>query len=168
VAPVLLALAVTLAGGCAARTVSDREGGRQDPALSGNGRFLASVVSRGGRATVLLQEQPGGRTIPLPRLRRHQPHASPSLSWNGRYLALLIQQGSSRLPVIQDRLTGRLHRLPRPGGRETERLSLSPDGQRLALQVVRAGRSRVEVLDLRPLLEPDRPAGRISPGGGAP
>ncbi|MEB3321409.1 MAG: hypothetical protein VKI81_01140 [Synechococcaceae cyanobacterium] len=148
--------------------MSDGEGGREDPALSGNGRLLATVVQRGGRATVLLQEQPGGASLPLPSLRRHQPHSSPSLSWNGRYLALLVQQGSRRLPVIQDRLTGRLHRLPQPGGREPQRLSLSPDGRRLALQLVHAGRTRVEVLDLGALLEPDPPGGGTIRGGGPP
>lgn len=140
---------------------------REDPALSGNGRLLATLVERGGRQSVLLQEQPSGRELPLPQLRRFQPHRSPSLSWNGRYLALLVQQGSRHLPVILDRANGQLHRLPLPGDPELERLSLAPDGRRLALELVRQGRSRVEVLDLMPLLEPDRPATPVS-GGGLP
>ncbi len=138
---------------------------REDPALSGNGRYLASLVERGGRRTVLLQEQPSGRELPLPELRRFQPHRSPSLSWNGRYLALLVQQGSRHLAVIQDRATGRLHRLPLSGDRELERLSLAPDGRRLALEVVSQGRSRLELLVLTPLLEPDLPATPLSGGG---
>lgn len=142
--------------------------GREDPALSGNGRLLASLVERAGRTTVLLQEQPSGRELPLPELRRLQPHRSPSLSWNGRYLALLVQEGSRRRAVIQDRATGRLHRLPLPGDQEVERLSLAPDGRALALEVVRQGRSRVELLDLAPLLEPDLPATPVSGGGLTP
>ncbi|MEB3183323.1 MAG: Tol biopolymer transporter periplasmic protein [Cyanobacteriota bacterium] len=141
---------------------------REDPALSGNGRVLASLVERDGRPTVLLQEQPSGRELPLPQLRRLQPHRSPSLSWNGRYLALLVQQGSRQLAVIQDRATGQLHRLPLPGDQDPERLSLAPDGRRLALEVVRLGRSRVELLDLAPLLEPDLPATPVSGGGRLP
>ena len=76
---------------------------RQDPALSGNGRVLASVVRRDGRDTVLLQEQPSGTVLPLRHFGRLQPHRSPSLSWNGRYLALLVQQGPERRVLIEDR-----------------------------------------------------------------
>ena len=138
---------------------------RENPALSGNGRLLASVVERGGRSTVLLQEQPSGRELPLPQLRRFQPHRSPALSWNGRYLALLVQQGGRRLAVVLDRATGKLHRLPLPGDLELEGLSLSPDGRRLALEVLRQGQARVELFDLAPLLEPDLPAAPVSGGG---
>jgi Tol biopolymer transport system component len=144
------------------------EAGREDPALSGDGRFLASVVKRGGRATLLLQEQPSGRTVSLRHLGRHQPHSSPSLSWNGRYVAVLVQQGSGRLAVIEDRATGHLHRLPLPGDQQPERLSLSPDGRRLAMELLRGGLTRVQVFDLANLLEPDLPAGMPVRGGGPP
>jgi hypothetical protein len=144
------------------------EADREDPALSGDGRFLASVVQRGGRATLLLQQQPSGRIVPLRHLRRHQPHSSPSLSWNGRYVAVLVQRGSARLAVIEDRATGRLHRLPLPGDQQPERLSLSPDGRRLALEVLRGGLSRVQVFDLANLLEADLPGGLPVQGGGPP
>ena len=141
---------------------------RQDPSLSGNGRLLASVVERGGRDTVVLQEQPSGRLVPMRHLQRHQPHRSPSLSWNGRYLAVLVQQGSRRLAVIEDRATGALQRLPLPGDMEPERLSLSPDGRQLAFEVLRGGRSRVQLFDLSGRLEPDLPAGLAARGGGVP
>lgn len=144
------------------------QGNREDPALSGDGRLLASVVERGGRATLLLQEQPSGRLLPLPQLGRLQPHRSPSLSWNGRYVALLGQEGDRSQPLVLDRLTGQLRRLLTPPGLEPQRLSLSPDGQRLALQLLQQGRSQVQVFDLSGLLEPDRPPGQPERGGGAP
>lgn len=162
--PLLLALA-----GCAApwglrRRPSPPLGlgqeSRQDHALSGDGRLLASVVERGGRSTVLLQERRSGTVLPLRHLRGRQPHSSPSLSWNGRYLALLVQQGPQRLAVVEDRATGQLHPLPLPGGREPERLSLAPDARQLALQLVEAGQTRVELYDLRGMLEPDLPPGQ--------
>jgi len=137
--------------------VSDQ---RRDPALSGNGRLLASIIESNGRSTVLLQEQPSGRRLPLRHLRDHQPHRSPSLSWNGRYLALVLQQGGRRIAAIEDRLNGQLLRLPEPPGSSVEALSLAPDGQTLALQLVQAGQQRVQVFDLSGLLEPDRPGGR--------
>jgi hypothetical protein len=120
---------------------------------------LASVVRRDGRDTVLLQEQPSGRLLPLRQLQHQQPHRSPSLSWNGRYLALLVQQGPTRAVVIEDRATGRLHRLPMPGDLSPERLSLAPDGRRIAVGFEGGGRSRVQLFDLSSLLEPDLPAG---------
>lgn len=132
---------------------------RRDPALSGNGRLLASINEASGRSAVILQEQPGGRLLPLRHLRGHLPHSSPSLSWNGRYIALLMQQGNQTVAAIEDRLRGNLLRLPAPGGARLERLSLAPDGQTLALQMVQDGQQRVQLYDLAGLLEPDRPAG---------
>ncbi len=125
--------------------------------MSGNGQWLASLVEREGTPAVLLQEQPSGRRIPLPRLRGLTPHRSPTLSWNGRYLALLVQQGSRRLAVVEDRARGRLHRLQLPAGLELERLSLAPDGRRLAVAAVAQGRPQVRLFDLSGLLEPDLP-----------
>ena len=110
---------------------------------------------------MLLQEQPSGRELPLRQLRRFQPHRSPSLSWNGRYLAVLVQQGNRPLAVIEDRARGTLLRLPLPGDPVVERLALAPNGRRLALEVLRNGSSRVQVLNLAPLLEPDLPPGPL-------
>jgi hypothetical protein len=140
------------------------EGDRQDPALSGDGRWLASIVARGGRETVLLQEQASGRVVRLDPLRRHQPHRSPSLSWNGRYLAVVGQWGPRPTALVLDRLTGRLVPLQLPGEGDPERISLAPDGRRLAVERLRAGRRRIEVLDLSSLLEPDPPPGPLAPG----
>lgn len=115
---------------------------------------------------MILQEQPSGRLLPLGPLERQQPHRSPSLSWNGRYLAVLIQQGARRLAVIEDRATGQLHRLPLPADSDPQRLSLAPDGRRLAIELVRGGRSLVQMFDLAGLLEADLPGGLPATGGG--
>ncbi len=139
---------------------------RESPALSGDGRLLASLVERAGRTTVILQERRSGTLLPLRHLRSHQPHQSPSLSWNGRYLALVIQQGQRREAVIEDRATGQLHPLFLPGGLEPQGLSLAPDGQRIALTVSRNGSTQVQVFDLSGLLEADRAPGQKESGGG--
>lgn len=130
--------------------------------------MLASLVERGNGVTVVLQEQPSGRWLPLQHLRGHQPHSSPSLSWNGRYLAVLVRQGSGRVAVIEDRASGRLHRLQLAGIREPERLSLAADGRRLAVEQLDGGRPQLRLFDLSGLLEPDLPAGLGVRGGGLP
>lgn len=140
---------------------------RQDPALSGNGRLLATVIEQAGGASVVLQEQPGAQVIGLRHLRGHQPQSSPALSWNGRYVAAILQQGPNRVAMVEDRGTGNLIRLPLPGASVPIRLSLAPDGRRIALELVEAGSSRVQVFDLGGQLEPDQPGGLAVLGGGA-
>jgi len=132
---------------------------QEDPALSGSGEKLAVIVKQQGRPTVQLRDLRNGQILPLRHFSRHQPHSSPSLSWNGRYLAAITQRGRRRQVVIEDRLSGRLLPLRLPGGREPVRLSLSPDARQLAVQVTDQGHWRVELLDLRDLLEPDQAAG---------
>ena len=139
---------------------------RQDPALSGDGRLLASLVLRSGRSTVLLQDRRSGQTMPLPLLRGQQPHSSPSLSWNGRYLALLVWRGGRRQVVINDRATNRLLPVPLRGDHEARRLSLAPDGRHLAVELVEGGQSRVEVFNLGEWLEPDPVPGSLLQGPG--
>lgn len=141
---------------------------RQEPALSGDGQWLASLMLRDGRPTLLLQEQPSGRKVPLPNLRGLTPHRSPSLSWNGRYLALVVQQGQRRLVVVDDRASGRLHRLQLPVGLEPDRLNLAPDGRRLAVATVVQGRPQVQLFDLSGMLEPDLPPAQALRGPANP
>ena len=136
---------------------ADRQ--QQEPAISGNGNLLAVIVEQRGRPTVQLRDLRSGQPLPTRHLNRHQPHSSPSLSWNGRYLAVITQRGNRRMALIEDRLTGRAHPLRPPGNHDPVRLSLSPDAQRLAMQVSDRGRWRVELLDLSEVLEADRPGG---------
>jgi Tol biopolymer transport system component len=139
---------------------------RSEPSLSGDGRLLASLIEQDGRLRMILQDRSSGRQLPLRHWRGHTPHGSPALSWNGRYLAGLVQQGNQRRVVVDDRLSGRLWRLPLPGGGEPQRLSLAPDGQRLAVEVLRGGQRQVEVFALDGVLEPDLPGGSSLMGGG--
>jgi Tol biopolymer transport system component len=141
-------------------------GNRSEPALSGDGRLLASLIEQDGRVQLILQDQSSGRQLPLRHWRGHTPHGSPALSWNGRYLAGLVQQGDQRRVVVDDRLSGRLWRLPLPGGGEPQRLSLAPDGLRLAVEVLRDGQRQVRVFALDGVLEPDLPGGSSVLGSG--
>ena len=157
-----LLLVLVLLAGCSQRYTAPGLGDQEDPALSGNGRLLVSVVDRGGRRSLRLVERSTGRELPLPGLRQGQPHRSPSLSWTGRYLAFIRQRGTRPEAVLLDRLSGRLQPLALPNDRLPERLSLAPDGQQLAVQVLRRGQLDLELFRL-PALEPDLPAGAPLP-----
>ena len=168
-ASLLLALpACTLLPGArrSAGPVGFNDRNREDPALSDGGRLLASLLPRGGKPTVVLQEQPSGRELPIGPLRRWSPHRSPSLSHNGRYLALLVQQGERPLALIWDRASGSVHRFPLRPGEDAQRLSLSPDARHLAIAVLRDGRPSLRLFDLSGLLEADLPGGLLLRGGG--
>ena len=139
---------------------------REDPSLGGGGRLLASLIPSGGRPTLVLQEIPSGRRLPIGPLARWPQHRSPSLSRNGRYVAVLVPQGARPLAVVWDRAADRLHRLPLPGELEVQRLHLSPDGRQLVLELWRDGRASLRLFDLSGLLEADLPAGLAVQGGG--
>tara|TARA_Y100001968_G_C19256945_1_gene667291 strand:- start:289 stop:780 length:492 start_codon:yes stop_codon:yes gene_type:complete len=153
---------VTIAG-CNRRFETDNlslfESNKQDPALSGDGRILAVIREKRGKTSIQLQNLANGIVLPIPQLNRDQPHSSPSLTWNGRYLALITQKRQRRLAIILDRISGRIHPLIIPGGLDPIRLSLAPDGRKIAIQVADKGRWKVELLDLSAVLEADLPSG---------
>lgn len=132
---------------------------KQEPALSGNGEKLALIVDYKGRSTIQLRDLRTGNIVPLRHLSRNQPHSSPSISWNARYVAVIAQRGNRRLAIIEDRLTGRHHQIPLPGERTPVRISLAPDGRRLAVQVADKGKWRIELFDLTQKIEPDNFSG---------
>ena len=133
---------------CGQRFDAPGIGDQQEPALSGNGRLLAMVAERSGRRVVRLVERNRGQELPLKGLQWGMPHRSPSLSWNGRYLALILQRGERGEIVVLDRALGLLRPLPLPGDRLPQALSMSPDGKRLAVQLLHRGQQDVELFQL--------------------
>lgn len=83
-------------------------------------------------------------------------------------MALVVQQGPRRQAVVDDRASGRLHRIQLPMGLEPERLSLAPDGRRLAIATVVQGRPQVQLFDLSGVLEPDLPPAQALRGPATP
>ena len=114
------------------------------------------IVEKNGRPTLELLDVKTKRVIPLRHLSKYQPHSSPSLSWNARYVAVITQDGNTRLGLLEDRLSGRLHRMYTSRRRVPVRLSLSPDGTQLAMQITDKGKWRIEMYNLMNLIEPDR------------
>ena len=137
---------------------------QQQPSLSGDGRYLAFIRGRGSSSSVELLDLASGRRLPLPPLRRGQPHGSPSLSWNGRYLGLLLQRWGRRRVAVLDRASGTLEILSLPRHGIAQQLSLAPDGRTLAVQMKRSGQWDVELFDLGSTVEPDAPGGLLRTG----
>ncbi len=129
---------------------------QQDPALSGNGRKIALIIFRNGQKTVELRELNTGKVLPLRHLTRHRPHSSPALSWSGRYVAVIAHSTNTPRIIIEDRLKGRLHPLFLGGNRLPRRISLSPDGLKLAIQLGDIDRGRIKIIDLSRKLDPDQ------------
>lgn len=68
--------------------------------------------------------------------------------------------------MIEDRATGQQHPLFLPAGQEPQQLSLAPDGQSIALELIQSGSQRLQLFSLSAMLEPDRPPGLRESGGG--
>jgi Tol biopolymer transport system component len=128
----------------------------QQPALSGDGRWLAFISDRNGRSELLLYDLQEKQFVPLPGLNQNDTLLqNPSLSRTGRYLAYLSsQQGKPEL-TLYDRATKRAELLA-PGYRNWVRNpQISPDGRYLAFETARRGQWDIEVLDRGPTIEPD-------------
>ena len=128
---------------------------KQEPSISGNGRNLAMIIDINGRKTVQLLRLNDQKKLSLRKLKRYQPHSSPSLSWNARYIAVLAQRGGKRIAIIEDRKKGTIHYFSLPYQTVPSRLSLSPDGTQLALQVSDKGKWQIFTYDISKTIEPD-------------
>ncbi|HEX8102310.1 MAG TPA: hypothetical protein VF533_06850, partial [Solirubrobacteraceae bacterium] len=123
-----------------------------DPAISGDGRFVAYSSSEAGAGRLDLYV----RDLRRPAGVRVAPPAGadgleePALSGDGRVLAFSALAGDRSAVYARDLATGATRRLSAPGDEAFEP-SVSGDGRRVAYTVMAAsGRgSRVEIADLR-------------------
>ncbi|WP_081980708.1 TolB family protein [Neosynechococcus sphagnicola] len=130
----------------------------QQPALSGDGRFLAFVSSRNGTAQILFYDLQQRRFWDLPGLNRPDAIAeSPSLSYTGRYLVYLsAAQGRPEIQLY-DRITQRVQPLSVGYRGWMRHPSMSPDGRYIAFENSLRGQWDIEVFDRGPNIELDRP-----------
>jgi Tol biopolymer transport system component len=128
----------------------------QQPALSGNGRFLALVSQRGASSEILVYDLQQQRFLELPALYRGEAIAeSPSLSRTGRYLVYLaILEGRPTI-ALYDRLTKRSQLLTQGYRHWLRNPRISPDGRYVVFESVRRGQWDIEVLDRGPGIELD-------------
>jgi Tol biopolymer transport system component len=128
----------------------------EQPALSGDGRWLAMVSNRNGRREILLYDLQLQRFVDLPGLNYQGAIAdSPSLSRTGRYLVYISSiQGRPDI-FLYDRAIKRSQLLTRGYRSWLRNPRISPDGRYIVFETARRGQWDVEVLDLGPLLELD-------------
>lgn len=132
----------------------------EQPALSGDGRWLALVSNRNGINQILLYDLQTQRFVSTDGLNQNRAIAeSPSLSRTGRYLAYVINlEGRSEI-ALYDRATRRSELLTQGYRSWLRNPQISPEGRYIVFETARRGQWDVEVLDRGPLIELDIPDG---------
>ncbi|MGB3237803.1 MAG: biopolymer transporter Tol [Geitlerinemataceae cyanobacterium] len=132
----------------------------EQPALSGNGRFLAYLSNRDGQRQILMYDLQEERFVSLPGLDlRGTISQSPSLSYTARYLAYLAVDGDRPAIKLYDRLTGQTQVLTSGYRSWVGHPSLSEDGRYIAFETADNGQLDIEILDRGSKIEFDRPEG---------
>jgi Tol biopolymer transport system component len=157
---------LTLVGGCNSKAMQTGSIGLnsryndEQPALSGDGRWLALVSNRQGTNQILLYDIQQKRFQELPGLNRNQTLVeSPSLSLTARYVVYITNiQGRPDI-ALYDRLTKRSELLTLGYRSWVRNPSVSPDGRYVVFETARRGQWDIEVLDRGPFVELDIPDG---------
>lgn len=135
----------------------------EQPALSGNGRFLAFVSNRNGSRFIWLYDLQQQQLISLPRINRPNTVAeSPSLSYTGRYITYITSDQGKPMVVLYDRATQQSQFLSQGYQGLVRNPSISPDGRYIVLESTSRGQWDIEVLDRGPNIELDIPDGAPS------
>jgi Tol biopolymer transport system component len=132
----------------------------EQPALSGNGRFLAFVSNRNASRSILLYDLQQQQLIPLPQLNRRDTIAeNPSLSYTGRYIVYIVADQGKPTVALYDRATQQSQLLTQwyPGW--VRHPSISPDGRYIVFESGSRGQWDIEVLDRGSNIELDIPDG---------
>lgn len=128
----------------------------EQPAISGNGRWLAFVSNRRGTSEILLYDLQGQRFEGITGFYAGDAIAdSPSLSLTGRYLVYLVTLDGRPAVALYDCITKRSDLLIQGYRRWIKQPRISPDGRYLVFQSARKGQWDIEVLDRGPNIELD-------------
>lgn len=132
----------------------------EQPAISGDGRWLAMVSNRHGRREILLYDLQLRTFVPLPGL--NLPNAindSPSLSRTARYIAYISSiQGRPDI-FVYDRITKQTQLITQGYRSWLRNPRISPDGRYIVFETARRGQWDIEVIDLGMRTEIDIPDG---------
>ena len=129
----------------------------EQPALSGDGRWLAMVSNRYGRRQILLYDLQEKSFVDLPGL--NLPNAitdSPSLSRTGRYMVYISSiQGRPDI-FLYDRAVKQAQLLTQGYRSWLRNPRISPDGRYVVFETARRGQWDIEVIDLGTRMEIDQ------------
>lgn len=128
----------------------------QQPALSGDGRYLGFVSDRQGRQKIYVYDRQQHQFLALPGL--NQPRtvmAHPSLSTTGRYIVYGADSQNQPQIYLYDRATQQSQSLTRSYLGPVRNPRISPDGRYVVFEGAQAGRWDVEVLDRGTRIELD-------------
>ncbi len=150
-------------GGCNSGNISSVSGSLnsryndEQPALSGDGRWLAMVSNRNGRREILLYDLQQQTFVPLPRLNIGTAIAdSPSLSRTGRYIVYISSiQGRPDI-FLYDRATKQTQLITQGYRSWLRNPRISPDGRYIAFETARRGQWDIEIIDLGANMELDQ------------
>ena len=132
----------------------------EQPALSGDGRFVAFVSNREGARKIMMYDLQQRRFVDLPQLNQREAIAeSPSLSRTGRYIVYIASAQGRPEVELYDRATKRAEILTRGYRSWVRNPSLSPDGRYIVFETSRRGQWDIEVLDRGSNVELDLPDG---------
>jgi Tol biopolymer transport system component len=132
----------------------------EQPALSGNGRFLAFVSNRNGAHQLLVYDLQQQQFIRIQGLSRPNTIVeSPSLSYTGRYITYITSDQGRPVVALYDRVAQQAQILTPIYRGWARNPNISPDGRYVVFETSARGQWDVEVLDRGPNIELDIPNG---------
>jgi Tol biopolymer transport system component len=128
----------------------------EQPALSGNGRFLAFVSNRDSQRNIWLYDLPNKTLVDLPGFNHRDAIAeNPSISNNARYIVYIASDSGRPELELYDRAIRRTQIISSGFRGWIRNPSISPDGRYITFESSRRGQWDIEVIDRGPYIELD-------------